>query len=42
VIWIAPDGTANTMAGTRVIILADPAATSQAVARAVTAHAHTT
>ena len=41
VIWIAPDGTANTMTGTRVVILADPAATSAAIARAVTAHART-
>jgi hypothetical protein len=37
VIWIAPSDTANTMTGARVVILADPAATSQAVARAVTA-----
>jgi hypothetical protein len=35
VIWIAPSVTANTMTGARVVILADPAATSQAVARAV-------
>ena len=42
VIWIAPDGTANTMTGTQLVILADPTATSQAVARAVTAHARTT
>jgi hypothetical protein len=42
VIWIAPSDTANTMTGTRVVILADPAAaTSQAVARAVTASART-
>jgi hypothetical protein len=41
VIWIAPTDTANTMTGTRVVILADPAATSQAVARAVTASART-
>jgi hypothetical protein len=41
VIWIAPDDTANTMTGARVVILADPAATSQAVARAVTASART-
>ena len=41
VIWIAPSGTANTMTGTRVVILADPAATSAAIARAVTAHART-
>jgi hypothetical protein len=41
VIWIAPGDTANTMTGTRVVILADPAATSQAVARAVTASART-
>ena len=41
VIWIAPSGTANTMTGTRVVVLADPAATSAAIARAVTAHAHT-
>ena len=42
VIWIAPSGTANTMTGTRVIILADPAATTQAIAKAVTARARTT
>ena len=30
------------MTGTRVVTLADPTATSQAVAHAVTAHAHTT
>jgi hypothetical protein len=36
VIWIAPSDTANTMTGAKVGILADPAATSQAVARAVT------
>jgi hypothetical protein len=41
VIWIAPSGTAKTMTGARVVILADPAATSQAVARAVTASART-
>jgi hypothetical protein len=41
VIWIAPDDTANTMTDTRVVVLADPAATSQAVARAVTASART-
>ena len=41
VIWIAPSDTASTMAGAKVVILADPAATSQAVARAVTASART-
>jgi len=41
VIWIAPGDTATTMTGARVVILADPAATSQAVARAVTASART-
>jgi hypothetical protein len=41
VIWIAPSGTANTMKGARVVILADPAATSAAIARAVTAGART-
>ena len=41
VIWIAPSDTANTMAGAKVVILADPAATSQAVARAVAASACT-
>jgi hypothetical protein len=41
VIWIAPSDTATTMTGAQVIILADPAATSQAVARAVTASART-
>jgi hypothetical protein len=41
VIWIAPSDTASTMTGTRVVILADPAATSQAVARAVAASART-
>ena len=41
VIWIAPGDTANTMTGARVVILADPAATSQAVARAVAASART-
>ena len=41
VIWIAPSDTANTMTGARVVILADPAATSQAVARAVAASART-
>jgi hypothetical protein len=41
VIWIAPSDTANTMTGARVVILADPAATSLAVARAVTARART-
>ncbi len=41
VIWIAPSDTASTMAGARVVILADPAATSTAVARAVTASART-
>jgi len=39
VIWIAPGDTANTMTGARVVILADPAATSAAIARAVTARA---
>ena len=42
VLWIAPDGTATTMTGARVVILADPAATSAAVARAVTARARMT
>jgi hypothetical protein len=42
VIWIAPSDTANTMKGARVVILADPAATSAAIARAVTARARTT
>jgi hypothetical protein len=41
VIWIAPSDTASTMSGARVVILADPAATSAAVARAVTASART-
>jgi hypothetical protein len=41
VIWIAPTDTASTMSGTRVVILDDPAATSQAVARAVAASART-
>ncbi|HET9974176.1 MAG TPA: VWA domain-containing protein [Streptosporangiaceae bacterium] len=41
VIWIAPSDTANTMAGARVVILDGPAATSAAVARAVTASART-
>lgn len=41
VIWIAPSDTANTMTGARVVILADPAATSAAVARAVAASART-
>ena len=41
VIWIAPGDTANTMAGARVVILADPAATSAAIAKAVTASART-
>jgi hypothetical protein len=41
VIWIASSDTANTMAGARVVILDDPAATSQAVARAVAASART-
>jgi hypothetical protein len=41
VIWIAPSDTANTMKGARVVILADPAATSAAIARAVTARART-
>jgi hypothetical protein len=42
VIWIAPAGTSTTMKGTRVVILADPAATTQAIAQAVTARARTT
>jgi len=41
VIWIAPSDTANTMTGARVVILADPAAVSAAVARAVAASART-
>ena len=41
VIWIAPSDTANTMTSARVVILADPAATSAAIARAVTASAST-
>jgi hypothetical protein len=41
VIWIAPSDTANIMTGARVVILADPAATSAAVARAVAASART-
>ncbi len=41
VIWIAPGDTASIMTGAKVVILADPAATSQAVARAVTASART-
>ena len=41
VIWIAPSDTAKTMTGARVVILADPAATSAAVARAVAASART-
>jgi hypothetical protein len=41
VIWIAPSDTANTMTGAKVVILADPAATSAAVARAVAASART-
>jgi hypothetical protein len=41
VIWIAPSDTANTMTGARVVILADPAAASAAVARAVAASART-
>ena len=36
-----PVSTANTMTGTQVVILTDPAATSAAIARAVTAHART-
>ena len=39
VIWIAPYGTAATMTGTRVVVLADPSAISAAIARAVTARA---
>jgi hypothetical protein len=42
VIWITPGDTASTMTGARVVILADPAATSTAIARAVTARARTT
>jgi hypothetical protein len=34
VIWIVPSDTAKTMTGARVVILADPAATSAAIARA--------
>jgi len=41
VIWIAPGDTASTMKGARVVILADPAATSAAIAKAVTARART-
>ena len=41
VIWIAPGDTASTMTGARVLILADPAATSAAIAKAVTARART-
>ena len=41
VIWIAPSDTATTMNGARVVVLADPATTSQAIARAVTAGART-
>ena len=41
VIWIVPSDTANTMTGAKVVILADPAATSAAIARAVTASART-
>jgi hypothetical protein len=43
VIWIAPSDTANTntMTGAKVVILADPAGTSAAVARAVAASART-
>jgi hypothetical protein len=41
VIWIAPSDTANTMKGARVVILADPAATGAAIAKAVTASART-
>jgi hypothetical protein len=41
VIWIAPGDTASTMKGAQVVILADPAATSAAIARAVTARAVT-
>jgi hypothetical protein len=41
VIWIAPGGTANTMTGAWVVILADPAATSTVTARAITANART-
>jgi hypothetical protein len=42
ILWIAPSDTANTMTGARVVILTDPAATSAAIARAVTASARTT
>ena len=41
VIWIAPSESATTMTGARVVILADPAATSAAVDRAVAASART-
>jgi hypothetical protein len=41
VIWIAPSDTASTMTGTKVVILDDPAATSAAVARVITASART-
>jgi hypothetical protein len=41
VIWIAPSDTASTMKGARVVILADPAVTSAAIAKAVTASART-
>jgi uncharacterized protein with von Willebrand factor type A (vWA) domain len=41
VIWITPGDTASTMTGARVVILADPAATSTAIATAVAARART-
>jgi VWA domain containing CoxE-like protein len=41
VIWITPGDTASTMTGAQVVILADPAATSTAIAKAVTARART-
>jgi uncharacterized protein with von Willebrand factor type A (vWA) domain len=41
VIWIAPSDTAKTMTGARVVTLADPAATSAAIAKAVAASART-
>jgi len=41
VVWIASSDTASTMTGTRVVILADPAASS-AIAKAVAASARTT
>jgi hypothetical protein len=41
ILWIAPSDTANTMTAARVVILTDPAATSAAIAKAVTASART-